>query len=243
MNHINKPHKENPLFKIPLPKWPEMRVEGKSISEDQAAEIILRTDYTSRHVLLNDKEWENTVIKTLKTPKINDECYKLEDNEYQKEIEKYNKKLDKYLSKIKYIQDIEYIRPDRIGSVYVGGSHGFVDWDGTIGTCGHNIGKWPSIQNIHYEWKVIAREFPYLDLRCQLFSGENCEENTSPIVEYIVKDGVAEIKNPTEAIVYRKEWGFDLEKQAFILNERYCTVKNLKHAMRVVLEKNKEIVR
>ena len=234
---------EKELYSISLPKWPEMRVEGNSISEDQAAEIILRTDHTSRSICLNDKEWESVLIKTLKMPKIKDECYKLEDNEYQKEIKKYYKKLDKYLSKIRYIQDIEYIRTDRIGSSYVGGSHGFVDWDGTIGTCGHHIGKWPSIQNIHDEWKVIAREFPYLDLRCQLFSGESCEKDTSPIIEYVVKDGVAEVQNPTEAIVYRKEWGFDFEKQAFILNDRYSTVKNLKHAMRVVLEKNKEIVR
>ena len=164
-------NKINELYSMSLPKWPEMRVEGKSISEDQAAEIILRTDHTSRHVSLNDKEWQSTIVKTLKMPKINDGCYKLEDNEYQKEVKKYNKKLDKYLSKIKYIQDIEYIRPDRIGSVYVGGSHGFVDWTGTIGTCGHNIGKSPSIQNIHYDWKVISREFPSLVLRCVSFPG------------------------------------------------------------------------
>ena len=79
---------EKELYSISLPKWPEMRVEGNSISEDQAAEIILRTAHTSRSICLNDKEWESVLIKTLKMPKIKDECYKLEDNEYQKEIKK-----------------------------------------------------------------------------------------------------------------------------------------------------------
>lgn len=31
--------------------------------------------------------------------------------------------------------------------------------------------------------------FPYLDLRCQLLSGESCEEEAKPVVEFIVKDG------------------------------------------------------
>ncbi len=226
----------NPFFDIKLPKWPEMRVIGDNVTIEQAMEIILRTDDASSHICVNDIEWSNTVSKVLGVP-IYDSLYVLSGEEYEKNRNIFDKKMAEYKNKIKYIDDIDYIRPDRIGSSYVGGSHGWVNWDGTIGTCGHNVGKWPSVGSIYDEWKIVAREFPYLNLRCQLFSGENCEKDTSPLIEFVVKNGEVEMKMPTESLPYNKEWGLDLECNTFIFNERYCTVKNLKDALKVVTKK------
>ena len=183
---------------VGLPKWPELRVQGSSVTREQALEICIRMD--NMHISANNDA----------THRIVNRCFydigSGRRDEYSKRAETLLKrwapgfKVDE-----KYIWDsydiesifrehyghvgVEYLRTDWISTCYVGGPHGWCNLDGTISTQGHNIGKWPSATDVLHEWEVIAEVFPYLDLRAQLFSGEQCEENTVPVIEYVVRNG------------------------------------------------------
>lgn len=171
-----------------LPKWPEIRVEGKSVSTKQAGEIILRTDSFLSWFGGNDVEW----VKTLAN---------LFDISYSDKYPQTNRaEIDELCKKLERI-NLNYIAPDRISSNYIEGLHGWIDWDGKIGCSGYNIGKWPSVEEVLNDWQDVAKGFPFLNLRCQLFSKEGGEEGGKPIVEYTVKDGVATMYEPKEEIV------------------------------------------
>ena len=47
------------LFNKGLPKWPAIVVKGKPVTEDQAKEIIIRTD--SFYFGCNDRAWESKI--------------------------------------------------------------------------------------------------------------------------------------------------------------------------------------
>ncbi len=211
-----------------LPKWPELRVIGKNVTPEQAMEIIIRTDDSSIDPSSNDDEWCKIVAKTLGCPiHSNDETY------YS-----YNEKLQKYIDSIRWIKYIDYIRPSRITSHYIGGSKGWVDWDGTIGTCGHNIGKWPPAESVLKEWKIIAKEFPFLSLRAQLFSKEGCEEGGEPVVEYNIENGEANMSAPKDVILPTSQRDIEKEATNFSLErERYCSIEMLENALDIVLKR------
>jgi hypothetical protein len=211
-----------------LPKWPELRVIGKNVTPEQAMEIIIRTDDSSIDPSSNDDEWCNIVAKTLGIPaRLNDEPYNV-----------FLQKTEKYISSIRWIKDLYYIRPSRITSHYIGGSKGWIDWDGTIGTCGHNIGKWPSDEEVLKEWKIIAKEFPFLSLRAQLFSKEGCEEGGEPVVEYNIENGEANMSAPKDVILPTSQRDIEKEATNFSLErERYCSIEMLENAIDIVLKR------
>ena len=165
-----------------LPKWPCLIVTGKKVTEEQAAEIIIRTNrwhgYTG-----NDDQWNKIISEATGIKLDKYECADFDSVESFKE--EYN------------VLDLGYLHTYCISTSYVGGPHGWCNWFGNIFSNSHNIGKWPNAEEILEEWSIIADAFPYLDLRSQLYSGEQCEENTYPVVEYVVKDGKAIIQDPT----------------------------------------------
>lgn len=202
-----------------LPKWPEMRTTGEKITPKQARNIIMKTDRSFSYLNCNDKEWVKTVAEILglkfagKYPNINWDD------------------LDRIRDEFGHLR-LGYISNDRIMTSYIGGPHGWVDWDGNIGEAGHNIGKWPSGEEVLNDWSKIAAQFPFLNMRCQLFDKEGCEDNTIPLIEYVINRGVVEVVEPTEAI----QTGFrDAEAEIdrlFTPNaERGVDVKTLKLAV------------
>jgi hypothetical protein len=155
------------------------------------------------------------------------------------------------------VLDLEYLCNRRIVSSWIGGPHGWCNWNGMIFCNNYNIGKWPSAIEVLNEWKVIAKAFPYLSLRCQLFNAE-CSEEREPgddrpieaVVEYTVKNGKVRCGTPKGEICPRA--GFDnTSVLASVMSlvagnnmgERGCTIETLKAALdavkRVVGSKNK----
>lgn len=182
---------------IDLPKWPAMVVKGEPVTKEQAMEIIIRTG--NIYFSSNDREWDmflNYVYYDL------DDMYDdhLKGIAKELKVEEGSTKVFEYISeKIKElgVLDIEYLKNSRVVSSWVGGPHGWCNWDGKIFSNNYNIGKYPTVEEVNEEWSLIAKTFPYLDLQCVLYQGETSEEENEPLIQFTVKDGNVTVEEPT----------------------------------------------
>lgn len=200
---------EKNIFEVGLPKWPALVVVGKPVTKEQAMEILIRTD--SLDFICNDKEWEadlNGIIYGIRASEYGGDRNlhsELKKRHGFPDNDKYNPEfwdiLESYRRRYAPLE-LSYLRNDRIASSWIGGPHGWCSWDGVIGCSNYNIGKWPSVEEVHSDWTMIASEFPFLDLKCQLMNEEAGESgDTKPLVEFEVKDGKVRIYEPEEILV------------------------------------------
>lgn len=151
-----------------LPKWPQMLVTGKKVTQEQAEDIIFRTD----RFLTNPCKYSGGNNH--------------EFNKWYRDLsgltELYEKDwsvIELFHKKVGYIYT-EYIYNDWASCCFIGGPHGWCHPDGTI-SYSDNIGKWPNQEDIIEEWKTLLEAFPYLDLHVTIMSGESCEDETEPL--------------------------------------------------------------
>jgi len=188
------------FFDFSLPKWPAIRVIGKSVTTAQAKEIIFKCDdfltdcwgYSGG----NNQDFKNWYREASGLVFMKDSDEETEDKFYE--------------SLGILAPKLEYLGIDLASSCYVGGPTGWCNVDGTIALESKNVGKWPSVAEVFVEWQMIAEAFPFLDLTCTLYSGEYMEEDIKPLVTYVVKDGAVTIEEPaTEETVVFKDVDFD----------------------------------
>ena len=172
-------------FDAYLPKWPALHVVGQRVTAEQAGEILIRTAYWPPYS--NDKRWVRQILDCA------DIKYKVQEHGY---IDVDWNFLDAFREEYKVL-NLEYLVNSQITSAYVGGPHGWCNWQGDIGCNDYNIGKWPSVQSVHEEWTRIAEAWPFLDLQCRLYDREQCEDGGLPVVEYLVKVGKCTMQAPT----------------------------------------------
>jgi hypothetical protein len=176
--------------KAGLPKWPALVVAGKRVTERQAAEILIRTDSTLPEFTYagNDKHHAARLNALFGIGNHNMVASTTEEHQA------YWEKVQDLRSRIGKLR-LAYLCNNQIVSSWVGGPHGWCNWNGDIFANNYNIGKWPSVRDVAREWGEIAAAFPFLDLRCQLYSGETCEEG-EPVVEFVISDGVVVVTAP-----------------------------------------------
>lgn len=155
-----------------LPKWPGFIVTGQAVTPEQAKIIILRT--SGLVFCTNDTAWEKLLY----------EAAGIDCEKYGPIYESQEAAWMRY-----GILDLDYLDNHRIASCWIGGPHGWCDWNGSIGCNNSNIGKWPSVEEVYDEWIAIARTFPYLQLECQLLSAEMCEDYATPLIQYSISSG------------------------------------------------------
>lgn len=178
------------LLDIALPKWPGLLVKGESVTKEQAEDILLRTD-----MHFPDFQWAgNDHNHREDLQKIVGESFEKRDGEDYKDS---YERLQAFKEKVGKI-DLSYLENDRIVSSWIGGPKGWCDWDGTIKCNNFNVGKWPSVGAVLNDWIKIAEAFPYLSLRSQLLSGVTGDEEAKPVVEFVVREGFVQIKEPEE---------------------------------------------
>lgn len=183
--------KNEVLLSIGLPKWPQMRVIGKKIEKEQAFEIIRRTDtfitggykYAS-----NDHRGDLRMANKLGMP------IETEDGGGGKDYGEYSLKLSQWLKEWGAIYT-EYVHNSWLSSAYIGGPHGWCSPEGYI-YYGDNVGKWPDVETILNEWKLLANEFGFFELDAVLYDGECSEYNTEPLVRINVNKDVVELLDP-----------------------------------------------
>lgn len=230
------------LFNKGLPKWPAIVVKGKPVTEDQAKEIIIRTD--SFYFGCNDREWEsqiNSMVYGVGAGNSNDlEAY-LKKKHNVNDWSDYWQVKDSYVKKYGRLEDLQYLQNSRISSSWIGGPHGWCSWNGRIGCSNYNIGKWPSTEGVYNEWVIIAEAFPFLDLKCQLMDSEAGEnEDPKPVVEYEIKNGKVKIYEPKEILDYPVFGSDDMIRRFSDPHaERGCSAKTLNEALEFVEKKMK----
>lgn len=219
-----------------LPKWPAFLVVGEPVTEDQAAEILIRTGGLTFST--NDKQFEKQLREVLGLP---EDSYSLPNEELQKIWRMEEEVQQKYK-----VLNLSYLQNNQIVSCYIGGPKGWCDWDGNIGCNSYNIGKWPSVEEVEREWKQIAKEFPYLDLQCQLFNTEYSDETGVPIVQFDVKGGqvtVMELPEGTKPLtrIAKSMSAASLTKRLMTpYSERGCTIEAFKNALDITLKRLNE---
>lgn len=165
-----------------LTKWPRLLVAGQRVSEDQANEILVRTD--SWFLATNDRQWQAAVYRAAG---LITGSHGWPESASEREFrETYG------------ILSLSYLHNDRIASSWIGGPHGWCSWSGQIGCSTYNVGKWPGTEEIHSDWVTIAAAFPYLDLTAQLVSDEG---DGGLVGQWTVRAGAVEYEPyPTQPI-------------------------------------------
>lgn len=164
-----------------LPKWPQLLITGKSVTADQAKDIIFHTDsFMSGHWYGgNNHEWNEWVDAVLGRSEL-------------KDIVGFGKQWDirsKLNEELSFVRT-SYIHNDWMSSAYLYGPHGWCSPDGIISHV-DNVGKWPSVGDIYKDLTMIAAAFPFLVMTATLFDKENCEDEADkhPVITFVVKNG------------------------------------------------------
>jgi hypothetical protein len=177
-----------------LPKWPQMLVTGKSVTQEQAKEIIFRTD----SFLTDECEFAGGNNKSF-TEWYQDLSLLAKFREsYNKDYRVFYEAVDNLKSALGVIQT-DYVSNNWASCAFIFGPHGWCSPYGRI-SYSDNVGKWPNIEDIENDWKKIAAAFPYLDLVVTLMDGEGCEDDTSPVVNMVVKKGKVKLMPGDESV-------------------------------------------
>ena len=229
------------FFNIGLPKWPALAVVGKPVTREQAMEILIRTD--TLYFSSNDREFDKELNQTIYGIKIQESGFEsenvaiseflgIDENEPNswKKIWDYKDKCREEAGAI----PLSYLNNSRIVSSWIGGPHGWCDWDGNIGSRNYNIGKWPSVEDVYDEWTRIAKAFPFLELTCQLMGHEAGPDDgeDKPSIEFKIKAGKVTVKEPKKAIASTSFGTADMVER--FLNskaERGCSIEMFKSAL------------
>lgn len=173
-------------FNVGLPKWPQCVINGEKITEEQALEIIRRTDRFFFGYDGNNREFNKKAKEILHV--VDFEDYRSED--FHIAWEEYTKAKEEF-DKVWGLVDTEYLHNSWISCCWVGGYHGWCHPDGTIGYC-NNIGKWPSVEDVYNDLCMLGKEFPFLNLTCTLMNKEESEPDIDSLVSMWLHDGEVE---------------------------------------------------
>ncbi|GAA4102264.1 hypothetical protein [Actinomadura miaoliensis] len=167
-----------------LPKWPRLLVTGDPVTREQANEIIIRTH--SPILWANDQEWNQQVAAAYGIP-----------------LDRHGQPIWREARDV-YAElgclDLAYLHNHQIISSWIGGCHGWCDWDGTIGCSNYNIGKWPTREEVQDDLDTIAAAWPFLTMDVQLVDVDENETVRELLAMWRVRDGRAVFVEPGELV-------------------------------------------
>lgn len=225
------------FFEIALPKWPGLLVVGDKVTREQAMEILIRTD--DLEFSCNDSAFVRQLSKIVYGIDTGNYWHIFDAMQSQLGIswadvwDKINEARSVYNS----IKNLHYLRNKRIVSAWVGGPHGWCDWEGNIYTAQYNIGKWPSVEEVYNEWCDIASTFPFLKLTAQLLSQEiGDSEGGVPLVQFNVDTGMVTMSQPENQITPATMPDY-MSRFRNLDSERGCTIEQFYEASTFVKNK------
>ncbi|MDE1673802.1 hypothetical protein [Nocardia gipuzkoensis] len=179
-------------------KWPRLLVVGEPVTPEQADEILIRTDGWL-HRYTNDKQWAQIIdIAACQiTGRPLEAFWELAGDERTESLRVHHEAEREWRERHGILR-LRYLTNSQIASSWIGGPHGWCDWDGRIGCDHYNIGKWPDDDDVTEDWRAIAAAFPYLDLTAQCIEDEG---EGNPAAEWRIQGGTVEYNpNPTKQI-------------------------------------------
>lgn len=206
-----------------MTKWPRLIVVPESghemVTREQANEILVRTN--SPHLFSNDKVWERAVGEVLGHPHL-DNRMGPEPGAAMAWIEAERE----WMAGLGMLE-LHYLVNSRIVSAWIGGPHGWCDWDGNLGCSTWNIGKWPEVEEVTEDWEKIAAAFPYLDLHAQCVANEGEGEVAA---QWRVTGGRAALVEPIEQFTARELGEADFLFRMIGGGERGVSLERLREA-------------
>lgn len=169
-----------------LPKWPMLKIAGDSVTPEQAQDIILRTDgfFTELDSYSNHREFAADYRRQAFGGLFDHLLEAKDDDRNWRKIHQYQASLRAHLKLV----DTAYISNTWADSSYIGGPYGWCHPDGII-AYSHNVGKWPSAEEIYEDLEAIAQAWPFLKMQATLYDGEMSDENVQPVISFQVEAG------------------------------------------------------
>ncbi|MCP9209586.1 hypothetical protein [Streptomyces cucumeris] len=166
-----------------LPKWPTLQVVGKSVTPALGREICLRT--TPLHgVFSSVGSWSNSLADAYGVALEEDGWPSFE------EVDRAQGDLG--------ILDLDYLGNDRVTASRLNIPSGWCDWDGKIGTAGTDLSsKWPTLEELHQEWGLIAQAWPQLRMTAQLstYKDSSRPEERFPFLAWDIVNGYVHLRS------------------------------------------------
>jgi hypothetical protein len=138
-------------------KWLRLLVSGHNVPRAMGEEIILAT-FQPENFHVNDAWFERQVAGAL-----------------DMEVDTYGwisyESAKRYRAAVGGLE-LNWMGNHQIGSSWIGGPHGWVDWDGKVGCGSYNLGKYPSNEEITEDLTLIAARWPGLKLWVQVLDHE-----------------------------------------------------------------------
>lgn len=194
------------IASLDLPKWPQMLVWGQPVTEEQAKQVILRTDefFYDLYGWSANSRWGKSAREVLGLERSD-----LTDQQKWSA----STRLAEMLGHI----ETEYVSNTWADSAFIFGAHGWCHPNGLISFT-DNVGKWPSADELIRDWAVLAHAFPFLDCTATFMSGEQCEDDTHPVFSIVVKHGCATAVTPIEPTLYRRPDARSFEDHSALLS-------------------------
>lgn len=179
------------LMNIGLPKWPQLIIVGEDIPVEIAKEIIFRTD----DFLTDASDYSGGNAKDFnKLYRAKSGLHLFNDEVEGKSFQRTNYDKQERLREILDFVHLGYVYNRWASSAFAYGPTGFCSPEGKI-LFTHNIGKYPSTEEVYNDFVEIAKAFPMLDMKAALYDLESCQdedENGNPkqfLVGFIIKNG------------------------------------------------------
>lgn len=214
-----------------LGKWPRLLVVGESVTTDQAAEILVRTDlmWNSLRYIGSDEQWAEQIRQVAREHGYPEEpespVFRSDSQSAQTAICDWYDASQRWRDQMDML-GLEYLWTERVVSSWIGGPMGWCDWDGTIGTAVYNVGKWPTVEELTSEWRDISEAFPFLTLIAQCVGNEGADPTAA--AQWQIRGGAVEVR----------EGDFDLiratEEPSFTWREAGCSLEQFRHAVALV---------
>lgn len=139
-----------------LTKWPRLLVAGDPVTREQANDILIRTN--SRYLDGNDQAWMVQVAAVY--------GFALDHHGFM-DWQPANTAFDAL-----GVLDLGHLANEQVTSTWVGGPHGWCDWDGRIGCNTYNIGQYPTRTQVQDDLDAIAATWPFLRMDVQVVADE-----------------------------------------------------------------------
>lgn len=214
-----------------LTKWPRLIVVGDPVTREQANDILIRTNQWA-FFSTNDTGWEHAVeaaaaeclgrpIEPNPAPDVDSERRIAMMRAHWQRLRDWRERVG--------VLNLHYLENAQVMSSWMGGPHGWCDWDGRIGCSNYNIGKWPSKDDITEDLTAIAAAWPFLRMHVQVVANEG---EGDLLATWAVQDGKAA---PVEPIGLIDQPNDDVEAMALgFLNphrERGVSLDRLREAL------------
>ena len=185
-----------------IPKNASYVVMGTPVTEEQATEIIVRTDSWKF------KNWIGNlpdILRVIGIPVPDRIEYRDRKVLSVKDLVSEDLELVEKLRKDLCVLDLKHFYTERLTENIFGNRRGWCTWMGRVfENYSHVVDLTQKPSELLEDWALIAKAFPFLNLRCQIMDklrSRDKDEVLQPCLEIKVKEGKASlIKNPRETL-------------------------------------------